>query len=154
MNHRRQENTLLSYAKIKGCLKKAKPDNDIVFSICEWGKTQPQNWGYKVGDSWRILNDITFQVGSDGDRGHASWEGAYTTSVTAQYNKAVIMDSFSGPDKGYNDPDMLMIGMDGLTDTMCKTHMTMWCMLNAPLMLGMDLRNVQKGDECHSNPLV
>ena len=150
MNHRRQENTLLSYAKIKGCLKKAKPDNDIVFSICEWGKTQPQNWGYKVGDSWRILNDITFQVGSDGDRGHASWEGAYTTSVTAQYNKAVIMDSFSGPDKGYNDPDMLMIGMDGLTDTMCKTHMTMWCMLNAPLMLGMDLRNVQKGDEVYS----
>jgi alpha-galactosidase len=87
MNHRRQENTLLSYAKIKGCFKKAKPDNDIVFSICEWGKTQPQNWGYKVGDSWRILNDITFQVGSDGDRGHASWEGAYTTSVTAQYNR-------------------------------------------------------------------
>ncbi|MCR5846963.1 MAG: alpha-galactosidase [Lachnospiraceae bacterium] len=146
MNHRRQENTLLSYAKIKENFEKINPDKDIVFSICEWGKTQPQNWGYKVGDSWRILNDITFQVGSDGDSGHASWEGAYTTSVTAQYNKAVIMDSFSGPGKGYNDPDMLMIGMDGLNETMCKTHMTMWCMMNSPLMLGMDLRNVKKDD--------
>ena len=150
MNHRRQENTLTSYAKIQEELNRIAPDNDIVFSICEWGKTQPQNWGYKVGDSWRILNDITFQVGSDGDSGHAVWEGAYTTSVTAQYNKAVIMDEFSGLDKGWNDPDMLMIGMNGLTETMCKTHMTMWCMINSPLMLGMDLRNVEKGDSIYS----
>ncbi|MCR5367252.1 alpha-galactosidase [Eubacterium ruminantium] len=147
MNHRRQENTLMSYATIQEGFMKAAPDNDIIFSICEWGKTQPQNWGYKVGDTWRILNDITFQVGSDGDKGQASWEGAYTTSVTAQYNKAVIMDEFAGLDKGWNDPDMLMIGMNGLNETMCKTHMTMWCMLNAPLFLGMDLRNVNKGDE-------
>ena len=68
------------------------------------------------------------------------------TSVTAQYNKAVIMDEFSGLERGWNDPDMLMIGMDGLTETMCKTHMTMWCMMNSPLMLGMDLRNVEKDD--------
>ncbi len=149
MNHRRQENTLLSYAKIQESLKEAAPDNDIVFSICEWGKTQPQNWGYKVGDSWRILNDITFQVGSDGDSGHASWEGAYTTSVTAQYNKAVIMDEFAGLSRGWNDPDMLMIGMNGLTEVMNRTHMTMWCMLNSPIMLGMDLRNVNAGDEVH-----
>lgn len=137
----------MSYATIQEGFMKAAPDNDIIFSICEWGKTQPQNWGYKVGDTWRILNDITFQVGSDGDKGQASWEGAYTTSVTAQYNKAVIMDEFAGLDKGWNDPDMLMIGMNGLNETMCKTHMTMWCMLNAPLFLGMDLRNVNKGDE-------
>ncbi len=146
MNHRRQENTLWSYAKIRECFRNAAPDKDIVFSICEWGKTQPHNWGYKVGDTWRILNDITFQVGADGDPGHGVWEGAYTTSVTAQYNKAVIMDEFAGLDKGWNDPDMLMIGMDGLDETMCKTHMTMWCMLNAPLMLGLDLRKVKTGD--------
>lgn len=149
MNHRRQENTLTSYARIKEGFKKADPDRDIVFSICEWGKTQPQNWGYKVGDSWRILNDITFQVGSDGDPGHGVWEGAYTTSVTAQYNKAVIMDEFAGLDKGWNDPDMLMVGMNGLTDTMCRTHMAMWCMMNAPLMLGLDLRRITKDDEIY-----
>ena len=108
MNHRRQENTLASYAALLGELNIAKPNHDIILSICEWGKTQPQNWGYKVGDSWRILNDITFQVGSDGDPGSGVWEDEYTTSVTSQYNKAVIMDEFSGLDKGWNDPDMLM----------------------------------------------
>ena len=149
MNHRRQENTLTSYAKIQECFEKLAPEKDILFSICEWGKTQPHNWGYKVGDSWRILNDITFQVGSDGDPGTVSWEGAYTTSVTAQYNKAVIMDEFAGLDKGWNDPDMLVIGMNGMTDTMNKTHMTMWCMLNSPLMLGMDLRRVEKDDDIY-----
>lgn len=149
MNHRRQENTLSSYAALLEGLNEAKKDHDIMFSICEWGKTQPQNWGYKVGDSWRILNDITFRVGSDGDPGYGAWEDPYTPSVTTQYNKAVIMDEFSGLDKGWNDPDMLMVGMNGLTDTMYKTHMTMWCMMNAPLMLGLDLRRVKKGDKLH-----
>lgn len=146
MNHRRQENTLNSYAALLDGLNKAAPGHDIIFSICEWGKTQPQNWGYKVGDSWRILNDITFQVGADGDPGKGTWYDDGTASVTSQYNKCVVMDEFAGLDKGWNDPDMLMIGMNGLTDTMCKTHMAMWCMMNAPLMLGLDLRRVEKGD--------
>lgn len=147
MNHRRQENTLNSYAALLDGLNMAKPDHDVVFSICEWGKTQPQNWGYKVGDSWRILNDITFSVGSDGNPGSATWSSNYTNSITSQYNKAAIMDEFAGLDKGWNDPDMFVIGMDGITNTMSKTHMTMWCMMNSPLMLGLDLRRVTKGDE-------
>lgn len=147
MNHRRQENTLNSYATLFESLNKVKPDHDIVLSICEWGKTQPQNWGYKVGDSWRILNDITFSVGSDENTGSAAWSANYTDSITSQYNKAVIMDEFSGLDKGWNDPDMLTIGMNKITNTMSKTHMSMWCMMNSPLMLGLDLRRVTKGDE-------
>ena len=146
MNHRRQENTLSSYAKLLEEINKIKPDNDLVFSTCEWGKTQPQNWAYKVANSWRILNDITFQVGAPGNPGKGSWVDGYTPSVTSQYNKAVIMDEFAGLDKGWNDPDMLMIGMDGLTPEMNRTHFAMWCMMNSPLMLGMDLRRVQKGD--------
>ena len=149
MNHRRQENTLHSYAEIKRELENA-GDRDIVFSICEWGKTQPQNWGHKVGDSWRILNDITFQVGSDGNHGTAAWECDYTTSITSQYNKAVIMDEFAGLGRGWNDPDMLVIGMDGINNIMCRTHMAMWCMLNSPLMLGLDLRRVNKGEEIYN----
>lgn len=146
MNHRRQENVLNSYAALFEGLNRARPGRDICFSICEWGKTQPQNWGYKVGDSWRILNDITFQVGSDQNPGRAAWEARDTASITSQYNKAVIMDEFAGLDRGWNDPDMLVIGMDGITPVMCRTHMTMWCMMNAPLMLGMDLRRLKKGD--------
>ena len=149
MNHRRQENTTTSYGRLLKALNKVKPDHNILLSICEWGKTQPQNWGYKVGESWRILNDITFRVGDDGDPGYGTWNSDYTTGVTAQYNKAVIMHEFAGLDKGWNDPDMLMIGMNGLDMTMNRTHMTMWCMMNAPLMLGLDLRRVQKWDEIY-----
>jgi alpha-galactosidase len=147
MNHRRQENTLNSYAALLEGLNKADPDHDVVLSICEWGKTQPQSWGNKVGDSWRILNDITFSVGSIENPGSAAWSSNNTASITSQYNKAVIMDEFAGLDKGWNDPDMLVIGMNGITNTMSKTHMTMWCMMNSPIMLGMDLRRVTKGDE-------
>ncbi|MCQ2522933.1 MAG: glycoside hydrolase family 27 protein [Lachnospiraceae bacterium] len=150
MNHRRQENTLCSYAALLEGLNIANPDHDVILSICEWGKTNPQNWGYKVGDSWRILNDITFRVGADGDPGYGAWQADYTTSVMAQYNKAVIMDEFAGLDKGWNDPDMLMIGMTGLDMTMNKSHMTMWAMMNSPLMLGIDLRRVKKGDEIYN----
>ena len=146
MNHRRQENTLGSYGILVRELTAQAPDRDVILSICEWGKTSPQNWGYKVGDSWRILNDITFQVGSDGDPGVAAWISDYTTSVMAQYNKAVIMDEYAGLDKGWNDPDMMMIGMNGLDETQCRTHMTMWSMMCSPLMLGLDLRRVTLGD--------
>ncbi|MCR4753913.1 MAG: glycoside hydrolase family 27 protein [Lachnospiraceae bacterium] len=149
MNHRRQENTLNSYARLLKALTDLNPDHDIMYSACEWGKTQPQNWAYKVCDSWRILNDITFRVGSDGDPGHGDWTSDYTTSVMSQYNKAVIMDEFSGLDKGWNDPDMLMIGMEGLNPAQNRTHMAMWCMMNAPLMLGLDLRRVEKDDDLY-----
>ncbi len=147
MNHRRQENTLNSYATFLEGLNSADPNQGVVLSICEWGKTQPQNWGYKVGNSWRILNDITFHVGSIDNPGVAAWSSNDTASIASQYSKAVIMDEFAGLDKGWNDPDMFVIGMDKITDTMNKTHMTMWCMMNSPLMLGMDLRRIKKGDK-------
>ncbi len=150
MNHRRQENTLCSYAAMLEGLNEAKPDHGVLLSLCEWGKTQPQNWGYKVGNSWRILNDITFRVGSDGNPGFGNWTDPGTPSVTSQYNKAVIMDDFSGLDKGWNDPDMMMVGMNGMTTQMSQTHFTMWCMMNSPLMLGLDLRRIQKGDELYN----
>jgi len=150
MNHRRQENTLYSYATMLKELKKAAPDRDILLSLCEWGKNQPQNWAYKVGESWRILNDITFRVGHDGYPGDAAWYDDYTPSITSQYNKAVIMDEFAGLDKGWNDPDMLVVGMNGLTDNMNRTHMAMWCMLNSPLMLGIDFRRVKRGDAIYN----
>jgi len=146
MNHRRQENTLSSYAKLMEEITLLKPDNDLVFSTCEWGKTQPQDWAYKTANSWRILNDITFFVGAPGNNGKAAWTDGYTPSVTSQYNKAVIMDEFAGLETGWNDPDMLVVGMDGLNEEQNKTHFAMWCMMNSPLMLGMDLRRVKKDD--------
>ncbi len=150
MNHRRQENTLVAYSVMLHNLREVCAKKDIVLSICEWGKTQPQNWGYKVGSSWRILNDITFRVGNDGDPGEASWEKPGTDAIASQYDKCVIMDEFAGIKRGWNDPDMLVIGMGGVDDIMARTHMTMWCMMNSPLMLGMDLRKVKKNDNIYN----
>ena len=125
MNHRRQENTLSSYAAMMEAFEEIDKDNDVILSVCEWGKTNPQNWAYKVGNSWRILNDITFAVGStEGDFGTCAWESDYTTNITTQYNKAVIMDEFAGLDKGWNDPDMMVIGMNGLVQTMNESHVS------------------------------
>ena len=150
MNHRRQENTLVSYATLLEALREKAPGKDIVYSICEWGKTMPGDWAYKVGDSWRILNDITFNTGSaEGDYGTCRWSDDYTNSITSQYNKCVIMDEFASLERGWNDPDMLVIGMNGLTLTMNRTHMSMWCMMNSPLMLGLDLRRIEKDDDIY-----
>jgi alpha-galactosidase len=52
---------------------------------------------------------------------------------------------------GWNDPDMLVIGLNGMrnhgrwqgcTRAEYRTQMSMWCMLAAPLMAGCDLRTV------------
>ena len=59
------------------------------------------------------------------------------------------MDEYASLERGWNDPDMLVIGMNGLTYSMNATHMSMWCMMNAPLMLGIDLRRVEKDDDIY-----
>ena len=39
----------------------------------------------------------------------------------------------------YNDLDMMVIGMRGMTDAMDRIHMGLWAMASAPLMVGSDL---------------
>jgi alpha-galactosidase len=42
----------------------------------------------------------------------------------------------------WNDPDILQIGDGGLTPDEMKSHMSLWAMLAAPLILGNDLTNM------------
>lgn len=44
----------------------------------------------------------------------------------------------------WNDPDMLEVGIGGLTLTEQRAHFTMWAMLAAPLIAGNDLRIMTK----------
>ena len=39
----------------------------------------------------------------------------------------------------YNDLDMMVMGMRGMTDAMDRTHMGLWAISSAPLMVGSDL---------------
>ncbi|OTF82228.1 hypothetical protein BLA29_003339 [Euroglyphus maynei] len=49
---------------------------------------------------------------------------------------------FHGPG-GWFDPDMLIIGDNGLSYEQSKTQMAFWCMWSAPLYMSNDLRSIQ-----------
>jgi alpha-galactosidase len=53
--------------------------------------------------------------------------------------------AYSNP-HGWNDPDILQIGHNGMSLEEYRTHMTLWIMLSAPLLAGLDLRNLTQAD--------
>jgi alpha-galactosidase len=97
----------------------------IVYSICEWGRSDPKvwTWGADVGNLWRTAGDI-----SD------NW-----TSMIgkAQFNRTLAQ--YAGPGH-WNDPDMLEVGNGGMTATEYRTHLGLWAIMGAPLLIGSDLR--------------
>jgi alpha-galactosidase len=48
--------------------------------------------------------------------------------------------AYSGPGH-WNDPDMLEVG-NGLSESENRAHFSMWCMIDAPLIAGNDLRTM------------
>jgi hypothetical protein len=44
----------------------------------------------------------------------------------------------------YNDPDMMVIGMPGLTDAENRVHMDLWAISGAPLLVGADLNTLSE----------
>jgi alpha-galactosidase len=51
------------------------------------------------------------------------------------------LEKFAGPGH-WNDPDMLEIGNGGMKDNEYRMHMSLWCLLAAPLIAGNDLTNM------------
>jgi alpha-galactosidase len=98
----------------------------IVFSLCEYGRFEVGTWGRKVGGNlWRTTGDISDK--------YARME-AIGFEMTAPAENA-------GPG-GWNDPDMLEIGNGGMSSEEYRTHMSLWSLLAAPLLLGNDVRNM------------
>ena len=82
----------------------------------------------RIANSWRVANDISFTFGS------ASWGGILTEFDADQ-------DDWYAQAPGYwNDPDMLVTGLNGITDTQGRSQFNMWAILGAPLMIGTDVR--------------
>jgi hypothetical protein len=108
----------------------------IVFSLCEWGKTKPWLWGKAVGNLWRTDGDI-------GDSWDV-WDKVHGgLGVMTILDNQVGLQSFSGP--GYwNDPDMLVVGLGGLSEIEYRAHFSLWAMLAAPLIAGNDPRNMDQ----------
>jgi alpha-galactosidase len=97
----------------------------IVYSICEWGSSQPWEWAGDVGHLWRTTGDI-----------QDNWD-----SVKSIIASNLPLTDAAGPGH-WNDPDMLEIGNGGMTQTEYQTHFSMWAIMAAPLLIGSDLRDV------------
>ncbi|PRZ01644.1 glycoside hydrolase family 27 protein [Marinilabilia salmonicolor] len=92
---------------------------DVVYNICRW--EFPGKWALTTADSWRISGDITNTF----------------ESVMHIVDRNADLWKYSGPGH-VNDMDMLQVGR-GMGYEEDKTHFSMWCMLNSPLLAGNDL---------------
>lgn len=108
------------YQKIIDIVRAIKPET--VFNICCW--KFPGEWAILKADSWRISGDIRPEFSSI----------LHIIDLNADLYK------YASPGH-YNDMDMLQVGR-GMTYEEDKSHFSMWCMLNSPLLAGNDLRNM------------
>ena len=107
----------------------------ILFSLCEWGNSQPWLWARGVGQSWRTTGDITACFDCVVNHGsYSDW------GVLSILDKQVPLRQYAGPGH-WNDPDMLEVG-NGMSVNEDRAHFTMWCMICAPLISGNDLRHM------------
>ncbi|CAL4869540.1 hypothetical protein MMA231_03832 (plasmid) [Asticcacaulis sp. MM231] len=118
------------YGEIGEALKRDNPDGDFVYSICAWGSADVRAWGKNVGNLSRTSDDLT-----------PSW-GRMLTNFDSAATRAL----YAKPGT-WNDPDMLFVGHGDFDEhhlTEAKSHFALWAMINAPLIIGYDLRKAPK----------
>lgn len=125
------QNSKAAYKTMSDALKAS--GRPIVFSLCEWGSTQPWLWAKGIGQLWRATGDIM-----DHFECKADWGGNGVLNII---DLMTPLDHYAGPGH-WNDADMLEVGNGGMTNTEYITHMSMWCMFASPLMSGNDLRSM------------
>lgn len=120
----------------------------IVYSLCNWGLFKPWEWGASVGGNyWRTTPDII-----DTWKGGPFWYGSFIGIL----KKQTKLNKYAAPGH-WNDPDMMIVGnygngkatggggkYKGMSDLEYQTHMSLWCMLNAPLLSSCDLRSMNE----------
>ncbi len=114
-----------------------KTGRDIHYSLCQYGMGDVWKWGNEVGgNSWRTTGDI-----------EDTWESL--SGIGFSQNKC---SPYSAPGR-WNDPDMLVVGWVGwgprlhytkLTPNEQYTHMSLWSLLAAPLLIGCDLTQLDE----------
>lgn len=109
---------------------------DILFSACSWGVDNTAEWIRETGaNMWRSTGDI-----------FDTWE---SVKKLTEQQESILPYGGAGC---FNDMDMLVVGMygkgnvglQGLNDTQYKTHFSIWALFGSPLMIGCDLRNINK----------
>ncbi len=112
-------------------------DRDFVYSLCQYGMGQVWQWGAQVGGNlWRVTGDINDSWGSMSGIGFAQ----------------TGHEQYAGPGH-WNDTDMLVVGMLGWGDSLRPTrltpdeqitHITLWSLQAAPLLIGADLTQLDQ----------
>ncbi|WP_369220970.1 ricin-type beta-trefoil lectin domain protein [Streptomyces sp. R39] len=98
----------------------------LTLSICNWGYQNPWNWAPGLAPMWRTSTDIYYYGGT-----------ASQAAVLSNFDQSLHP---AAQHTGYhNDPDMLTVGMTGLTVAQNRTHMALWAISGAPLLAGNDL---------------
>lgn len=108
------------YTQIGQLIKSIKAST--VYNVCRW--KFPGNWVTNSADSWRISGDISSDFNS--------------ILHIIDLNADLWKHASSGH---YNDMDMLQLGR-GMSYEEDKTHFSMWCMMQSPLLLGNDLNKM------------
>lgn len=132
---RRREDLIRPYRLMGSILKSL--DRDMVFNLCQYGLGDVWEWGREVGGNfWRTSDDVGSGI-----------DGSLWKSTDAFGFGEAGKEQWAGPG-GWNDPDNILIGQilwhdklrpTPLTPDEQYTWITLWSMLNAPLILGNDL---------------
>jgi hypothetical protein len=123
------------YLEMRHALRKT--NRDIHYSLCQYGMGEVWKWGAEVdGNSWRTTGDI-----------EDTWE-----SMSAIGFGQAKCSPWAKPGR-WNDPDMLVVGWVGwgpelhytrLTADEQYTHISLWSLLSAPLLIGCDLSKLDE----------
>ena len=118
------------YILMRKCLDNI--NRDIVYSLCQYGMGDVWKWGAEVGGNlWRTTGDIT-----------DTWESMSGIGFN-EYRSS----PYAAPGH-WNDVDMMVVGWVGwgpsthptrLTPDEQYTHISLWSLLSAPMLLGCDL---------------
>jgi hypothetical protein len=122
-------NPATQYAQISASITKAtaQTGHPMGFSICEWGVSDPWNWGPGTGNTWRTSNDISFTQG-----------GVAWGDILKNFDAATLHPDAQSIES-YNDPDMMEVGASGISTTESQAHFSLWAISGAPLLAGNDI---------------
>lgn len=120
----------------------------IVYGLCNWGEDYVHTWGMSLANSWRVSGDIYDHFNrpdalcscTNPADPYCVAPGSHC-SVMNIINKVAPYVDRGGPG-GWNDLDMLEVGLGGMSDDEYIVHFSMWCALKSTLLIGADLREL------------
>jgi hypothetical protein len=131
------------YAEIARAIQRAEAatGHPLFYSICNWGKSSPWTWAPGIGDItaciWRTSGDIVAPIVAHSPNQNRK---ASFTEMLGNFDKGIHPEA---QHTGYfNDPDMMVVGMPGLSDPQNRVHVSLWAISGAPLIVGADLRSL------------